>query len=349
MTHNLKTSTEAKHLFMIYVRTKQLINSKYKGNEKDTPVFISQKEIETKFFKYPDNNRKECLNELIEDGELKIHKGKYFTYKALKVGAVDLNLIKPKLDNFNSDLIGSIRNDLKYVTLKENAPSTAYFNTFLDHKETHLNLFFSVDNFSRRVHTPVTNFDREYRKNILFYGSEIASLDVATMQPLLLGKILTSVIGENEYSNWISSGQDIYLMLKEIANLKTRDEAKNRFFEIVFAPPSDRLKEMFGSSDWIDWVNNYKNAIVPDNPHNKEKRHSNLSWLLQTTEVEIMSRVWLELYNNGIPFLTIHDEIIIRIEDSTEAERLFSQVLDSSFQYYKLNSKIKETEDLEYN
>jgi len=69
-------------------------------------------------------------------------------------------------------------------------------------------------------------------------------------------------------------------MLKERANLKTRDEAKKIFSEILFAPPSDSLKEMFGSSNWIDWVNNYKKAIVPNKPHNKEKRCSNLAGVI---------------------------------------------------------------------
>ena len=41
-------------------------------------------------------------------------------------------------------------------------------------------------------------------------------------------------------------------MLKERANLKTRDEAKKIFSEILFAPLSDSLKEMFGPSNWID-------------------------------------------------------------------------------------------------
>jgi len=39
--------------------------------------------------------------------------------------------------------------------------------------------------------------------------------DVATMQPLLLGKILLSEIGSNEYSDWINYGKDIYIMLKK--------------------------------------------------------------------------------------------------------------------------------------
>lgn len=347
MTDNPNTRAKAKLLFLTYVRTKQLINSRLKENEADTPAYISQKEIEKRFFVHPENDRKICLAELVEAGQLKIHKdNKFFTYESLVDCDIDLSLIKPHRDNFNSPLISSIRNDLKRVTLSESSLSTKYFDAFLKHKDRYLNLFFTVDNFSRRIHTPVSNFHRKYRGNILFYGNEIASLDVATMQPLLLGKILTEAIGDNEYSNWINEGKDIYLMLMERANLKTRDEAKKRFFEILFAKPSDDLSEMFGGSKWIDWVNKYKRSIVPANPHNKEKPHSNLAWLLQTTEVKIMHEVWLELYDAEIPFLTIHDEIIVRQQDGTQAERLFSQVLNESFEYYKLNSKIDSETDL---
>ena len=347
LTDNVQTRVKAKLLFLTYVRTRQLINSRLKENEVNTPAYISQKEIEKRFFVYPENDRKICLAELVEAGQLKIHKdNKFFTYESLVDGNIDLSLIKPHRDNFNNPLISSIRNDLKHVTLSENSLSTEYFDAFLKYKDEYLNLFFTVDNFSKRIHTPVSNFHREYRGNILFYGEEIASLDVATMQPLLLGKILTEAIGENEYSDWINEGEDIYLMLMDKANLKTRDEAKKRLFEILFAKPSDELKDMFGGSKWIDWINNYKRSIVPANPHNKEKPHSNLAWLLQTTEVKIMHEVWLELYDAEIPFLTIHDEIIVRQQDGTQAERLFSQVLDSSFEYYKLNSKIDSETDL---
>lgn len=341
LTDNAQTRAKAKLFFLTYVRTKQLINSRLKENEADTPAYISQKEIERRFFVYPQNDRKICLAELVEAGQLKIHKNnKFFTYESLVDGDIDLSLIKPHRDNFNSDLISSIRDDLKHVTLSENSLSTEYFDAFLKYKDKYLKLFFTVDNFSRRIHTPVSNFHRKYRANILFYGEEVASLDVATMQPLLLGKILTEAIGENEYSNWINEGEDVYLMLMEKANLNTRDEAKKRFFEILFAKPSDDLSEMFGGSKWIDYINNYKRSVVPANPHNLEKPHSNLAWLLQTTEVKIMHEVWLELYDAEIPFLTIHDEIIVKQQDGTQAERLFSQVLDSSFEYYKLNSKI---------
>ena len=253
-TRNQK-GTKAKLNFIIYVRTKQFLNLKYKGNLKPPPVHIPQKDIEHNYFKYPDHNRKECLSDLVTSGDLKINSGKYFTYEALKTGAIDLSLIKPKADNFHSEVISKIREDLKNVSLKPEAQSTDYFDAFLKYKDDYIKLFFTVDDFARRIHTPVTNFHREYRSNLLFFGEEVASFDVATMQPLLLGKILQSEIGNNEYSDWINTGEDIYIKLQKKANLKTRDEAKKRFFEILFAPPSEDLAQTFGGANWIDWIN----------------------------------------------------------------------------------------------
>lgn len=326
--------------FIVYVRTKQMFNLKYKGTSDVTPVHISQKEIESDFFKYPELNRKECLKELVDQKAIKIHSKKsYFTYEALNSGSIDLSLIKPKADNFDNEVVSNIRNDLKFVSLKENAPSTDYFDAFLKYKDQYIKLFFTVDEFARRIHTPVTNFHREYRKNLLFYNNDIASLDVATMQPILLGKILQSKIGNNEYSDWINSGEDIYVMLQKKANLETRDEAKKRFFEILFAPASNSLAEMFGASDWINWINNYKGLTLPKNPHNNKKRYSNLAWKLQSTEVQIMYKVWKLLFENNIPFLTVHDEILIQRDHERKAEELFSHVLSIEFKYYKLNNK----------
>jgi len=339
-----------KDKFITYVRTLQLQGTRLKGSKNIIkPVHVSQKEIEARFFVYPEYNRKNELNNLVKSGELSISEDKatngrkYKVYAALKDGDIDFSLVKPKVDNFTNPIILKIREHLKEVSLKDGATSTPYFDTFLQNKDKYINLFFTVDEFARRVHTPITNFHREYRKNILFYGNKTASLDVATMQPLLLGKILTDKIGKNEYSNWINSGEDIYVMLQQKAKLETRDQSKKRFFEILFAPPSNALAEMFGASVWINWINEYKTLRISQNPHNTVKRYSNLAWLLQTTEVQIMFQVWRVLYDNNIPFLTIHDEVIIQEQDKHKAEQLFREVLSKEFEYFKLNNKISDT------
>jgi hypothetical protein len=41
----------------------------------------------------------------------------------------------------------------------------------------------------------------------------------------------------------------------------------------------------------------------------------------------------------GIPFLSVHDEIIVKLTDRHQAESLFRRVLDNEFTFYKLNVK----------
>jgi len=141
------------------------------------------------------------------------------------------------------------------------------------------------------------------------------------MQPVLLGKILRSKIGDNEFSQWIEQGQDVYVMLQQAAKLETRDKGKKRFFEILFSPANSELVQLFGSANWIDWINEYKRKGDADNPHDKEKRHSSMARLLQTTEVRIMREIWQALNTAGLPFLSVHDEIICREQDRHQAER----------------------------
>ena len=332
--------------FLKYVRTKMVFSLRFRS-ETDVmgAVYISTEEIEKRFFKY---NRKDQIRHLINAGELEVTQhGKAFNYKALKPGGFDLSLIetKPLPDD---RIIKIMLNHLKYVGMPPDAERTEYFDLFLKYKLKAINLFFKVDDFSGRVYTPVSNQHRIHRPNLLLYGKKTTGLDVQTMQPLLLGKILYSQIGENDFSHWIENGNDIYLMLKERSGLNTRDEAKKRFFEILFSFPNKDLARMFGDANWINWINEYKSKPEPRNKKVKHLEngsisyHNNLAWLLQNTEVKVMRKVWETLANARIPFLTVHDEIIIQKERANEAYNLFSEVMGKEFTYFKINGKSPE-------
>ncbi|MEI6695535.1 MAG: hypothetical protein WCO13_05660 [Bacteroidota bacterium] len=335
---------EVHKIFITYVRTIQFWQQRLRGKENIEHVYISQAEIEKRFFPFPSYDLKKEIQYLIENEELEIIKKatskghEAFFYRALKSGGINPALLEPKgkeLDDVHKQMLIY----LKDVTLKANAPSTLYFDVFLKFVKINPRIFFTVDTFSNRVHTPITNFHREYRPAILLKGENTTSLDVVTMQPLLLGKILKKEIGENEYSSWINSGKDIYIIMQEKANLSTRDEAKKKFFEILFSPANNQLVQMFGSSNWINWINELKQKPMLSNPHTTEKEYSNLAWLLQTTEVNVMYKVWTELIKNSIPFLSVHDEIIIRENDYTKADKIFRDILTNEFDYFKLCSK----------
>jgi len=330
--------------FLTHVRTLQMMKLRLKGIDEGQSVHISQKEIEAVYFVYPMFDRKTEIQKLIDAGKLEVSEGiskktgyKIKLYKCLIAGNVDFSIL-PKREPL-SELESSMMQNLLRVSLREGAPSTLYFDTFLQYRNEFLRQFFTVDSFAGRVHTPITNFHRTHRPNILIDGCETVSFDVATMQPLLLGKILQHNVGQNNFSNWINVGRDIYTMLQQAAKLESRDKGKKRFFELIFAPPSGELVAMFGNDNknWIDWINAYKTRPEPRNPHTDIKRYSNLAWLLQRTEAETMRKVWRGLTASHVPFLSVHDEIICKESDRRETESVFRSILDATFKFYKLN------------
>jgi len=322
--------------FVKYIRTKQFFSMRLKGHEHNPhlPIHINGNYIEERFFPYPRYDKKAELKKLVESGQIGIDTtGKAHKYNALLAGGIDISLLKRKPANYDAYTM-RMRDYLQAVTLPPDAASTEYFNFFLKHRKNYIDYFFTVDEFAGRVHTPVSGLNKEYRVNLLINGNETASLDVAQMQPTLLGKILQNAIGENEYSTWINEGKDIYILLQKKAGLPDRDAAKKYFFEITFGWPDKALTRMFGAARWITWINDYKSQIEPRNP--SEKVHSNLAWLLQTTEVKTMRKVWKLLIDAGIVFCSVHDEIIVKAADKYKAKKLMSSVLEASFVNFKI-------------
>lgn len=330
--------------FTTFIRTKQIFSLRLRGEgDQIQAIHVGSKEIEERFFPYPQFNRRNEITALINAGEILVmEKDKRFYYEALKPGNIDFSLL---LTNpLPKDPIYRVMlNNLKAVSLPPRAESTEYFDLFLKYKKVRPELFFKVDAFAGRVHSPVSNFHRSHRPFILLNDEETTSLDVATMQPLLLGKILTRHLVNNEYSTWINEGKDIYLELQTKAGLQTRDEAKKKFFEILFSKPSNSLAELFGAADWINWINKYKGTLEPLNPHGKDKPHSNLAWLLQTTEVKVMVKVWRKLIAAKITFAPVHDEVIVPVSKAEQAREIMNEVLSQEFVYFKISGdKLKE-------
>jgi hypothetical protein len=231
-----------------------------------------------------------------------------------------------------------MRDQLNFVELPISEPKPPYFDAFLQCREKRLELFFTVDDFCGRVHTPVSSLQRDLRPLLRLCGESVVSLDVAQMQPTLLAQILTANIGLNDFSKAINAGTDIYILLQDKAKLQTREEAKKLLFKILFGYPSKALAELFGGANWIDWINEYKSRPEPRNPHN-DKPHTNLAWLLQNSEVRIMSEVWRVMAENSLPFLSVHDEIICRKSDEVKALEIFNNELSKHFVNFKITTK----------
>lgn len=328
--------------FLQLVHTKQFFLNSLKGVSSDNFVFIPMQEIKNEFLSNPKKDIKKLVDRgLLEVKEWERNGRKFFTYKSLKPNYYDITLLKPKGRPL-TPVTKAMMEMLKDVSLRAGSETTIYFNSFLKNKHTLLRVFFNVDIFSGRVHTPVTSLKSDIRSNIFIQGEPTTAIDVVTMQPVLLGGILKNAIGDNEFSSWIDEGRDIYIMLKEAANLEARDKAKTKFFEILFSKPNNALVELFGSSDWITWINNIKTTPIQGKPPSHdtlEKRHNNLAYILQTSEVFIMTEVWQELVNSGIVFLSVHDEIIVKNSDYWEAREIMETVLSKHLPYFKLSEK----------
>lgn len=328
--------------FVEYIRTKQFMMSALKGEISNSFVHISMDEIKRRFLVNPSKD----IESLIQRQEIEVKKTtssngyQLFKYRTLKSGYYDLNLLEPKGQELNptTQRMMEFLND---ISLKEGSPSTQYFDSFLTSKDLFLRLFFNVDEFSGRVHTPITNLKREYRKNVLLDGEETTSIDVVTMQPLILGAILKKAVGDNEFSRWMDEGKDIYIMLQSKMRLSDRETAKQKFYEITFSPPNDKLSELFGQSNWIKWINEFKKQPFEPNPKTLEKTYNNLAFILQKSEVHIMHEVWESLIHKNIKFLSIHDEIIVKQSQVQKAKKIFESILKKHFSYFKLSDKVE--------
>jgi uncharacterized protein YceK len=328
---------------MAAVRTKTFLhlNRRKEGDAlQELPaVHIPQKDIERFYFPWPAFDRKKELKKLVEAGELRILEAttatgrKIWLYRALKDGPLDLGALPVKVPVYDA-LTLYIRDNLMLI---DTTQATEYFTFFLEHRARHLDHFFKVDNFSGRIHTPITNLKGAFRHHLTIEGEATNALDVAQMQPQLLGWLLKKNVGPNPFSNILDQGADIYEYIAEALHLETRDQAKEKFYQITFAPPSNELEHLFGCQEWISWVNWLKGARVCENPHSARKPHSNLAWLLQTEEVKLMRKVWARIQALDIPFATVHDEIIIPSSATQAARQAMQEQLSAVFVQYRIN------------
>ena len=327
--------------FLSFLFTEQFMQTRFKDFDKSTNyIFINREILRTLFFANP---RKEL--DYLEENKFIISitqttKQNHLIKLYRTTSVHNLNFSNFEYDGAPlDDVTITLKSHLKTISLERNIRSTPYFDKFLELKQYNLHCFFKVDHFSGRVHTPVTSLKSEFRSKLLIKDKKTVSLDIATMQPLLLGKILEDKIGYNEFSYWLEEGKDIYELLQVKANLPDRETAKKKFFQILFGKSNESLAANFGNCDWIEWVNDFKSKPLHSNPNTEEKEHSNLAWLLQTTEVKLMRKIWSALIKADIIFLSVHDEIIVRQSDQEETYSIMSRILSQEFRFFRINLK----------
>lgn len=316
--------------FLTYCNTKQFFTNKWKGDEFDNSFYLSDWEL-----------KKHGISRLKLESMPQIIKIDFNRYNIQGVDDIDISLYSPagrKLEPLHLYMLDC----LKFTDLPQTIISSDYWKTFVKHRNNYINKFFKVDTFAGRVHTPISGMSKDIRPYLLLKGEQTTSFDVAQMQPTLLANILFVAINNNDFSDAIYSGVDIYTMLQQKSQLQSRDKAKKVFFQILFGRPTNEMETLFENADFIKWINWYKSIKDERNPR-QGKNYNNLAWLLQNTEVSIMSEIWQQLAKQKIPFLTVHDEIICRNSDAKISKAIIESILNKHFKKYKLNEKQCET------
>ena len=312
--------------FLVFLNTKQALTNHRKGADFINAFYLSDSELE----KWNVTRvQLEAMPEITLAGNNR--------YNVNGINEIDFSLIQPTGRPL-TDLHKWMLDRVLETELPEGTETTLYWQRFMKYRDVYPELFFNVDLFAGRVHTPISGMHRITRPFLLLRNELTGSLDVSQMQPTLLATILQQAVGTNSFSDAINAGTDIYVMLQETAKLADRETAKKRFFQILFGYPDEQLSQLFGRANWIDWINSYKSQTEPRNPH-KERMHSNLAWLLQTFEVQIMTEIWRTLAENAVPFVTVHDEIIVQQNSLKQAETIMNSELNKHFINFKINAK----------
>jgi hypothetical protein len=256
----------------------------------------------------------------------------YF-YRCLSNESYSFKHFNSFISSLNKELYLHLLNCLERLNVKQSIDND-FFNFFLENKDTNIEYFLIRDNFSGRLHSPVTNLPKLLRKQILLDNENIVEIDITQSQPLILSKLLYQQVGNNDFTAIIESGEDIYSYFQNAFRLTSREQAKKLFFRILFSKPNYTLNVLFDNANWIKWINRYKRIKVLENKNTLTKPHSNLAWLLQSTEVSIMSQIWLELVKHKITFLTVHDSVLVPESKRVIVTHLFNTILSKHFKTY---------------
>lgn len=214
--------------------------------------------------------------------------------------------------------------------------------------------FITQDSFSGRIHTPITVIPRYLKKQdiIEYNGESMVELDIKTFQPLLLAVIL----GDTDYSRWYFSVDDCYVELQKEFDLPSRESAKEFFYQLVFGTKYGKSHKLFCERfpEAGNMLTNWKTTFDSTNPNSyktlkngrvRSNFHSNVSMRTQRAEVKFMRMIWGALGRNKIPFVTIHDAVLVPESYADRAEQLFKHYLEIRFRGKAILKRTNLSED----
>ena len=247
-------------------------------------------------------------------------------------------IIKVASENYPRYIIKKRRDRKIPSTLKEYVDEQiAYFYHQIYALNNDLDYYISEDFFGKRIYTSITSLSKYVRPYIRIDGEKVVELDLQSSQPTFLAKILFDH-GSLEFHDFYNSVDDIYTSLGDELGIN-REECKIKILQWLFSNPlanyvspyNIKLDTIFPTDAKI--INEIKSTHLEGNHREKYK---NIAWLLQSEENKVFRKIWTEIGELGIPFLTIHDSILVKKQDLIEAADIMVKQLSDYFQNIKV-------------
>ena len=191
--------------------------------------------------------------------------------------------------------------------------------------------YIKQDTFSGRIYTIATGVPKWVRSYVRIQGEPIAEIDMRATHPYLLFHILR----ETDYMRFVwdstRSGRDIYEAYGQRIGITDRAAVKYRFLRSIYGRMNSKyykeFKRIFPEAGEV--IDEIKRKSISGNP-SKKGSYTNLAYKMMNKEVKLFRKVWEGMYLAGIPFLPIHDGILVPVSRLSEARVLMEQIIQRS-------------------
>jgi len=183
-----------------------------------------------------------------------------------------------------------------------------------------------------RVHTNLTNLNRNFRPFLKYEDKELVELDIRNSQPLIASILIKNWFVQRhldipadvkEYKKNCENGTfyDYFMELNGVSE-EDRGEFKVQFFaEIFFSKVSKRMTKL--KKQFIEKYPNCYKAICDIKGGYGSKTYNQFAILLQKKEAQlIFDTINMGLIRKGIPAFNIFDSILVPTEHKEVAEEL---------------------------
>lgn len=191
--------------------------------------------------------------------------------------------------------------------------------------------YIKQDSFSGRIYTIATGVPKWVRSYVRLAGEPLAEIDMRATHPYLLFHILKNTDYMRFLWDTTLGERDIYEAYGERIGISERKAVKYRFLRSIYGRMNSKyykeFKGQFPEAGKV--IDNIKTRNVPGNP-SKKGDYTNLAYKMMNKEVKLFRKVWEGLYLAEIPFLPIHDGILVPASRLSEARSLMEQIIKRS-------------------